>query len=185
MIFLGYHPDFGNNKSFARRTQLQQLARKFDSVAAFPQGRFWPPSFQDRDNRNRSEYELNRFDEITKGKEVVLTGYSRGASVANRIAVKRSDQVICLITYEGRLAVELSRWQTTRKFPVLALSNQRSKRRRTFQYQHMVDSFEMNGHSVFQLILQNRKTHWHGWHRASANHRIEDFVKHTLERTSK
>jgi len=151
---------------------LDVVAASLDIDIVFPVGR-WFRAWRDKDRGKRPSRELAAFDVLTHGRKVILAGYSDGAGLANYLTTYRSEQVIAVVSYAGRL--QRGKFDTTRKCPVLDLWNGRDGRIDSAQHLGMVAAYEMHGHKVQTEKLNNRKWHWGGWD-AAANLKIQRFI---------
>ncbi len=128
-LMICYHPDFGSGRGFRRRSRLSEVAIEMsllnghDVLPLFPDGSWlwWVArGWRDIDTEYGGESEdLRAFDRVSAGRMVLLLGYSDGASMANYIATYRSEQVIAVVSYAGRLQRAPWSIDTPHKFPVL------------------------------------------------------------------
>lgn len=177
-LLMAFHPDFGNGRSFAKRSELQRVASDLGMEFSAPSGDWvWGVArgWHDVDDAaGRPSDEVAKFYRLSEGRQVVLCGYSDGASVANYLATYRSEQVIAVVSYAGRL--QRTAIDTARKFPILDVWNERDRRRDSRQRNAMAALYESHGHRVTRIVLPNGKTHWSGWDPA-ANDRVAKFIR--------
>jgi len=173
MIF-AYHADLSNASHFAKQSKLKGLGS-----VQYPNGywrqwgglaRGWPA--KDRWNGEPS-IELDRFDKVSQGEPVWLMGYSDGAEMASYIATRRSEQVLGVVSYAGRMRYPV---MTFKKFPVLILWNKNDKRQKWDAAVHVEETYDAMGHNVVSLVVGNDWTHWGGWD-PYANLIIEEWMK--------
>lgn len=172
-LLICYHPDFGRFYNFPKQTRLDSVAESLDMDIVFPTGR-WFRAWADKDRRGKPSHELSDFDAMTRNRQVVLAGYSDGAGLANYLASYRSEQVLAVISYAGRLQRPVIK--TVHKYPVLDVWNQHDPKRTSRQHQHMETEYKIQRHYVEPVHLQNGWSHWGGWD-AIVNERVLAFLR--------
>ena len=107
----------------------------------------------------------------------MVVGYSDGAGLANYLGTYRSHKVIAVISYAGRL--QRNAIETTHKYPVLDVWNEKDGRYGSDQHLDMVDLYEDQQHEVTPEVVFNRRGHYRGWD-AMVNDDVIDFVQMAL-----
>lgn len=175
-LLICYHPDFGRFYNFQRQTKLDSVAGNLGMDAVFPLGG-WFKAWRDKDVRGKPSYELADFDALTRHRQVILCGYSDGAGLANYLASYRSERVIAVVSYAGRM--QRSRISTSHKYPVLDIWNERDRRLNSTHHHRMVAEYRMHSHPISRVVLPNGKNHFHGWD-AEVNPTVEKFIRSAM-----
>lgn len=172
-LLIAYYPDFGRFFSFRKQSKLDEVAESLGMDYLFPTGG-WFRAWRDRDLRGQPSFELADFDMMARGRKVVLAGYSDGAGLANYLASYRSEQVIAVVSYAGRL--QRDSIETSHKFPVLDLWNEKDDRCCSAQHLHMQAMYEGQQHELKPEVIFNKRGHYRGWD-SDANGSVVDFLR--------